>query len=72
MATKPGRPESITVGLCSTCRHSRFNETSRGTEYVRCERAKWDARLVKYPRLPVLRCVGYEPGERDPEVPPER
>jgi len=26
-----------------------------------CERAKFDERFPKYPRLPVERCPGYEP-----------
>lgn len=47
-------------GLCWTCRHSRFNETRRGTAYVRCTRAAWDARMPRYPRLPVVVCAGYE------------
>lgn len=25
-----------------------------------CERSKVDERFAKYPRLPVLECVGYE------------
>jgi propionyl-CoA synthetase len=57
-----GRP-----GLCADCRHARINETRRGTAYLRCLRAAWDARLVRYPRLPVTECAGFEvpdpPGE---------
>ena len=28
-----------------------------------CERSAFDERFPKYPRLPVLECVGYEPRE---------
>jgi propionyl-CoA synthetase len=48
-------------GLCAGCRHAKLNETRRGTAYLRCTRAAWDARLPRYPRLPVTQCVGFEP-----------
>src|SRR5271170_5563282 len=47
-------------GLCRNCRHARLNETRRGTAYLRCGRSAWDERLVRYPGLPVLDCVGFE------------
>jgi hypothetical protein len=47
-------------GLCWTCLHSKLNHTRRGTTYLRCTRAEWDDRMTRYPRLPVLSCVGYE------------
>jgi propionyl-CoA synthetase len=48
------------AGLCETCRHAKLNETRRGTAYLRCTRAAWDASLPRYPRLPVTDCSGYE------------
>jgi hypothetical protein len=47
-------------GLCLDCRHARLNETRRGTAYLRCGRSAWDDRLVRYPRLPVCECAGFE------------
>ncbi len=47
-------------GLCVTCRHARLNQTRRGTAYLRCGRSAWDERLVRYPRLPVIECAGFE------------
>jgi hypothetical protein len=47
-------------GLCADCRHARVNVTRRGTAYLRCSRAGWDARLSRYPRLPVRECPGYD------------
>jgi hypothetical protein len=47
--------------LCGDCVYALINVTRRGTAYLRCERAGWDDRLVRYPRLPVRECVGYEP-----------
>ena len=50
-----GRP-----GLCLDCRYAKINQTRRGTAYLRCLRSAWDVRLVRYPRLPVTDCVGFE------------
>jgi hypothetical protein len=47
------------VGLCATCRHARVLETPRSM-FWRCLLAAHDARFDKYPRLPVLHCIGYE------------
>jgi hypothetical protein len=49
------------AGLCARCCHAKLNHTRRGTTYLRCLRASWDERLVRYPRLPVLSCPGWEP-----------
>jgi RNA polymerase sigma-70 factor (ECF subfamily) len=52
-------------GLCLTCRHARLNQTRRGTAYLRCGRSAWDDRLVRYPRLPVWQCAGFEARETE-------
>jgi len=57
--------DARTVGLCAECRHARRQETSRGSLFWRCRRAEDDPRFVRYPRLPVTGCSGYEPGPRD-------
>jgi propionyl-CoA synthetase len=51
----------VEPGLCAQCGHALVKGTNRGTAYLRCTRASWDDRLVKYPRLPVLGCAGFEP-----------
>jgi len=56
-------PEAV-VGLCLTCRHSRRVPAPRATYWL-CELAASDPRFVKYPRLPVRECGGYEPAEPD-------
>jgi uncharacterized cupin superfamily protein len=48
-------------GRCGGCAHALVNVTRRGTAYLRCGRAAWDDRLVRYPRLPVRDCVGFTP-----------
>jgi hypothetical protein len=53
-------------GLCLTCRHAKLNQTRRGTAYLRCGRSAWDDRLVRYPRLPVSECAGFEARETGP------
>ena len=66
----PGAPEGpaergetdAAVGLCWRCRHARRVPTPRANYWL-CGRAATDPRFEKYPRLPVLACPGYEPGE---------
>jgi len=50
------------AGLCSACRHAHAIENSRGSVFLRCMRADEDPHFVRYPRLPVTACAGYEPG----------
>jgi propionyl-CoA synthetase len=50
-------------GLCADCQYAKLTETRRGPAYLRCTRAEWDATLPRYPRLPVLKCPGFEPLE---------
>ena len=47
-------------GLCGDCTHARRIESDRGSLFIRCELALTDNRFKKYPRLPVLSCLGYE------------
>ena len=51
------------VGLCTDCRFMRRITSDRGSIFYLCERSATDERFPKYPRLPVLRCVGYESAE---------
>ena len=53
MTTPPDR-----VGLCQRCVHARIVPTPRST-FWRCMLAETDARFERYPRLPVLSCVGF-------------
>lgn len=48
------------VGLCATCLHVRRAGNRRGSVFYRCARAEHDPRFLKYPRLPVMNCIGYE------------
>lgn len=49
------------LGLCATCRRARPVRSSRGSEFVLCERSREDPRWERYPRVPRLECEGYEP-----------
>jgi len=49
------------VGLCAACRHARVVRTPRSTFWL-CERSREETSYDRYPRLPVLRCAGFEPG----------
>lgn len=50
----------VHAGLCRDCAHAREVESDRGSRFLFCERSLVDATFPKYPRLPVLRCAGYE------------
>jgi hypothetical protein len=50
------------AGLCARCLHARAVVTRRGSTFVLCEASLTDGRLERYPRLPVVRCHGFEPG----------
>jgi hypothetical protein len=49
------------AGLCAQCVHARAIVTRRGSTFVFCEASSTDRTLPRYPRLPVLRCHGFEP-----------
>ncbi|MGJ5813458.1 hypothetical protein [Paludibaculum fermentans] len=53
-------------GLCETCAWVRRIENDRGSVFLLCRRALTDTAYPKYPRLPVLRCPGYEPVPTEP------
>jgi hypothetical protein len=50
----------VHAGLCGSCRHALLNQTRRGPVYLRCQLAALDDAYPRYPRLPVLRCAGYQ------------
>jgi hypothetical protein len=52
------------AGLCDTCVHQRVVKNTRGSTFSLCKRSKEEPdRYPRYPRVPVLACPGYEPGE---------
>lgn len=61
---------STPVGLCATCRCARVVETRTGSRFYLCRRSATDPRFPRYPRLPVLRCAGYDPEEEPTREPP--
>ncbi|MEA3199841.1 MAG: hypothetical protein QOE90_1269 [Thermoplasmata archaeon] len=47
-------------GLCGTCRHARRSDAPRSAFWLCRRSATEPERYARYPRLPVLRCVGHE------------
>ena len=47
-------------GLCAACRYRKAVVSARGTEFSSCLRYRTDRAYPKYPRLPMLRCDGFE------------
>lgn len=60
-AKSPVDPAELSAppGLCADCVHALLKRTNRGTTYLRCGLASTDERFPRYPRLPVLQCLGY-------------
>ena len=54
------------VGLCAECVHAKKILSDRGSVFYFCWRSESDPRFVKYPRLPVLECPGFEPTDFEP------
>jgi hypothetical protein len=51
---------AVPIGLCATCAHQRVVRTTRGSAFSLCERSRSDPAYPRYPRLPVVRCAGWE------------
>lgn len=47
-------------GLCASCTYARTIQNDRGSVFWLCEASKFNPRLAKYPRLPVLTCEEYQ------------
>jgi hypothetical protein len=47
------------VGLCVGCLHAKQVHSSRGSVFYLCGLSAVDSAFPKYPRLPVIRCLGY-------------
>lgn len=52
-------------GLCSTCRHAHRIQAARSI-FWRCRLSETDTRFARYPRLPVISCIGHEPMQPEP------
>jgi hypothetical protein len=56
--------EQASVGLCARCRMASVQRSARGGRFWRCGRADSDPAYRRYPPLPVLRCPGFEQGDK--------
>jgi uncharacterized protein (TIGR00290 family) len=50
----------VDSGLCGYCVNARVMVTDRGSEFYRCQLSDSDPRFARYPRLPVVRCDGFQ------------
>jgi hypothetical protein len=48
------------AGLCASCAHANVIVSDRGSTFYLCTLSASDPRFVKYPRLPVVACIGYD------------
>jgi hypothetical protein len=68
----PNVQERARIGLCVACRYMRKIQSDRGSIFFFCQLSTTDERFPKYPRLPVLKCEGYEEAVRLPNTPEAR
>jgi hypothetical protein len=54
------------AGLCARCEHAHTIVNDRGSRFYLCRLSATDPRFPKYPRLPVLRCEGFEERREKP------
>jgi len=57
------------AGLCDSCLHQKLVPNTRGSVFSLCERSREDPAYPRYPRLPVLKCLGWERAASAPERP---
>ncbi len=60
MPEKEDAAAKARIGLCAECRFARIIVSDRGSRFYFCDKSAVDPSFPKYPRLPVLRCAGYE------------
>jgi len=56
------------IGLCESCRFHTRVTNNRGQEFHLCELNRTNSSYPKYPRLPVLNCLGYSPAKEAKEI----
>ena len=61
-------PYAPPAGLCESCANVRFVDTRKGSRFFMCQLSDVDPRFPKYPRTPVLQCIGYTPAPVTDEV----
>jgi hypothetical protein len=61
----------VFAGLCEGCRNTRIVQTRTGSRFYLCQKSVEDPAFPRYPRLPVLRCRGFEAAAAEPEPEPE-
>jgi hypothetical protein len=54
-------PYAPAAGLCERCANVRVVDTRKGSRFYMCQLSEVDPRFPKYPRTPVLQCIGYTP-----------
>jgi hypothetical protein len=51
----------IEKSLCQSCQWMRLIVSSRGSQFLLCQKSQTDVHFAKYPPQPIARCPGYEP-----------
>ena len=54
-------PYAPPAGLCESCANVRVIDTRKGSRFFMCQLSETDPRFPRYPRTPVMQCIGYSP-----------
>ena len=61
MGDAESNPNELKLGLCASCVHARLITSDKGSTFLQCSLSFGDPGFVKYPRLPVRVCSGWDP-----------
>lgn len=60
------------AGLCNTCIHQQVVRTTRDSVFSLCRRSRDEPeRFPRYPRIPVVRCPGWQRRPATTEAEPD-
>jgi hypothetical protein len=63
LSAHPASEGTVTPGLCRDCRNAKIMRSDRDSVFYRCMLSDKSPDFVKYPRLPVLSCSGWQKGK---------
>jgi hypothetical protein len=50
----------VQKGICLDCKLAKIIISAKASRFIQCQKHFEDNRFAKYPRLPVMACLGFE------------
>ena len=57
--------DAARAGLCARCAHVQVIASARGSQFYLCRLSRSDPAFPRYPALPVIACLGFEPADAE-------